>query len=273
MILPILTLSMASKFLPFFFGSGSGNHLLQDIVAAWRFEEGSGTAIDSSGNGRNLIATGTVGPDPGIVGQARAYLAGSAGNDYLSVASDTGFTFGSAPFTITTWIWVMDRALEPNDMTIASKGNYGGAAFTWWIALDHGTPNDTLYFAFSSDGTYVYPTPAQEVAWVFAGEISSGYNFVVVRYDGTDIHLSVTHETEIALEADVTTAFAGPFFNDTSPVVVGTNLGGLAHMAGSIDEMFVWKRYLPDCELAWLFTARNGVFSYPNFDSNACINP
>jgi hypothetical protein len=271
-LITLLALLAKSQFIPFL-GNATGNHLKQDLIAAWRFEEGSGAAFDSSGNNRHLTATGTVGPDPGIVGQARAYIASSGGNDYLAAASDSGLTFGSAPFTITTWIWVTDRALEPNDMTIATKGDYGGSAFTWWIALDHGTPDDTLYFAFSSDGIYTYPTPAQEVAWVFSGEIPTGYNFVVVRYDGTNIHLSVTHESDTVLETDVTTAFAGPFFNDTSPVIIGTNLGGLQHMAGSIDEFFIWKRYLPNCELQWLFTAKDGVFSYPNFDALTCVNP
>lgn len=276
LILLILTIAsgFSQEFIPFF-GNASGNYLLPDLVVALKSDEVSGSMLDASGNNRTFGITGSVGSEPGLVGGARTFSHLSGLTDYSARANEAAFTFGTTPFTITMWVFFTARSLAPNDMSLLGKGDYGSTEFSWWLWLDHGVSDDTMYFSFSSDGTYTFPDTSKELTFPIVGEIGSGYNFVVIRWDGTTLHLSVTHYSAAALEADQTKAFSGPFYNNsTSPVIIGANLGSsIHHLGGSVDEVFIWKRYVEDCQLQWLFTAKDGVFSYSNFDANTCVAP
>lgn len=271
-LLTCSTLS-AQEFIPFF--GGSGNGLLNNLAAFWRFEETSGNVSDSSGHGRTLVESGSNPSGTGIVSNDRYYVFASGTSDYFSVASDSGLTFGSSPFTVTAWVYVTAHGVTPNDLTVISKGNYGSGAMSWWLFFDSGFPDDFLTFVFSSNGTYTNPDSSKELSITYSGGFGTGWQFLVVRWDGSTIHMSATPDTDLVLSSDSTKAFVGPFYNNSSsPVVIAANLGSaLHHMDGDIDEVGIWNAYLSDCQLQWLFTASSHSFTYGSFDSRSCSSP
>lgn len=279
LLLLCLTWSVSAQdFVPFLWdnNSGTGNGLLNNLAAFWRFEETAGNVSDSSGNGRTLIESGSNPNGTGIVGNDRFYAFGSGTSDYFSVASDSALTFGSNPFTITAWAFLSPHGVTPNDLTILCKGDYGSGSLSWWLVFDAGVLDDFMRFIFTSDGTYTFPDATKELNITYSGGLSvAGWQLFVVRWDGSTLHMSATYSTDSAVSADVTKAFAGPFFNNSgSPVVIAANLGSaLHHMDGDMDEIGIWNRYLSDCEVAWLFTAKAGSFTYPSFDPFTCVSP
>lgn len=277
MIIPIILIALSQEFIPFFGPASTGNHLRPDLIASWPMDGTDTLVTDASGNARHLSVNGSVPVGTtGIVGASRPFDFGDGLVNYLYVASDSALSLKSTPFTITAWANFTSRGIDPNDKTIICKGTYGGGNMSWWLFFDHSSPDDHVYFIFSGDGTYAFPDASKELVHTFSGSINNNYYFLVVRWDGTTLKLSVTENDGINTvpEADDTKAFAGPFYTDTTQVIIGANLGSTVHhMGGDLDEINIWNRELADCELKWLFQARLGTFSTANFDTATCVAP
>ena len=250
----------------------TGNHLSVSNIAFWRMDDHTGNATDSSGNGRTLTQNGTVADGGGlaIVNSARTFSA-SDDTDYFSRASEAAFTFGTNAFTLTCWAYFdSGGGTISGDMTLIAKTDLDTPAVSWWLELDHASPNDLMSFYYSSDGTL-----GAHVDFTFSGNIPADtWYFVYVRYDSVNIHVCATPISSANLATDATGAFAGPFFdNSTTPLTVGAVVEGtvIHDFGGNMDEIGIWNRYLSDCELGKLFTAKAGTFSQPSFDSNACV--
>ena len=69
-------------------------------VGLWHFNELSGNALDSSGNGNSGTPTGTTITE-GLLGKARNF---NGTSDYISTGSLIGFSTGNQKFTIEAWI-------------------------------------------------------------------------------------------------------------------------------------------------------------------------
>lgn len=259
----------AQEFIPYF-ESQTGNYLLNNVVAYWTLNETSGNASDSSSNARTLTQNGSPGSDTGMVSTGRTFSSTTHG-DYFSRTTESAFAFGGNAFTITAWASFNARSLDPNDMTVIGRGDITGSNFSWWLFLDHGSPNDSMYFVYSTDGTFDL---GNSITFPISGEIGTGFNFIAVRWDGTTLRISVTHNSESALEADQTKALSGTLYAGTPTLRVGEVEGSTAHdMGGTLDEIGVWSRSISDCELEWLFTAKAGSFTYANFNVLPCEAP
>lgn len=262
----------ADTFIPVFPTAATGNHLIPSLLAYWKFDEASGNALDASGNGRTLTEATSVAAGTGVVNGSRLFSNANDGShlnvNYFSRASESAFIF-SGPFTLTVWANMTTAAFGVNDMAIIAKAtSVTGGDLSWMLAYDHASPNDFFHFLFSSDGTY---DPARSADFTLSGGVGAIWYFLVVRWDGATIHLSATEETELTVEADVTKAWAGPFYSSASPLEIGAlSAESLNGFNGDMDEIGIWSRYLSDCEVAKLFTAKAGTFSYPSFDSNTC---
>lgn len=256
--------SVTSNVVAVTIAAATGNHLLPNLLAYYRFEEASGNASDSSGNSRTLTENGTViGTAAGIVQRAREYTA--VDHSYFSIGN-SAFT-NLAALSVTVWCQFVPRELSTNDMTMVAKGSYADSTLAWWILLDHGTPDDSVIFFYTTDGINL-----QQLVLDLGGSVDpSQFYFISLRWDGSTLRLSATTQDQSTVSAGVTTAFAGPFYNAADPLVVGDMPGtSIYGMGGVIDELGLWSRSLSDCELDHLFTARNGTFTYPVFDLNLC---
>lgn len=247
-------------------GSSGNNGLTTAAIAYYKFDEASGNATDYSGNTRTLTVNGSPVGDVAVVVAGRNFSA-TDNTDYLGRATEAAFSFTNI-FTITCWASFNARSLAPNDMTIAARGDWLGANFSWWLFLDHGSPDDSMYFYYSTTGTMDF---TKYVKFQFVGEIGSGFNFITVRCDGTTLKMSVTHINETALKTESTASFTGPIYNGTPTLRVGESESDTTHdMGGIIDELGFWARYLDDCQLNKLFNAKSAVFSWSQFDSGVC---
>lgn len=261
--------AFGQQFIPFF-DDVVGNNLLPNLLSFWRFEETSGNAFDSSGNSRTLTTNGVVNSGTGIVANDRTYTVG--GNAFFSRASETAMNFSSSTAcTITAWGKFTPKALAPNDMTVISRGDWRGLHFSWWLMLDHGTPDDSMNFYYSTDGNW---NSLQLASFPFVGGISSDWYFIALRWSGTTLSITAADAgVDVILPADVSVSFSGAFFEDGSnTLTVGAVASGesLHDMDGDLDEIGIYNRRLSDCELDKLYIAKAGSFTYTSFDSNSC---
>lgn len=262
----------AQDFVPFLWTTtpSTGNHLTPDIIAYWRFEETTGGALDSSPNGRDLAENGVVGTAAGVVSNNRTY-ADDDETDYLYRSPESVFAF-AGDFTITAWVLLDNAPPATDDKTIISKGDFAGSNFSWWLEFDNAGASSNFRFYWSTDGTW---NSGQFVSSDLGSTASEAdYYFVVVRRTGSTLHVSATFRGD-PLTADTTGTSSGAYYDDgTADLQVGNLVGSTIHdMRGAIDEMGVWGRYLSDCEVEWLYTARDGTFTYPSFDPYTCANP
>lgn len=261
----------AQDFVPFLWTPGgspvTGNGLLNNLLAFWEFDEASGNALDSSGNGHTLTATGTPGSGTGVVAGSRTY--DETNPDYFTEAFATAYGFVGGSFTIAGWGQFDIGSPHIDDKSIIARGDFGGSNFSWALIFDNASPNDLISFYWSTDGLF---NPANVVSFDLGGSVSVNYYFVCLRWDGVNLHLSATESTDSAVAADTTAAFSGSFWNSGSPTLsVGRLEGSSAHyMRGQTDNMGVWSSYLSDCQVGWLFTSKLGVFTYQNFDALNC---
>lgn len=262
----------AQDFVPFLWDNTSGgNNLLTGLEAFWRFEETTGNALDSSGNGRTLTENGTLASGTGVVGTDRLY-ADADETDYFERASEAVFGF-SGDFTITAWVDADFTAPAVDDKTILARGDYGGSNFSWLLLFDNGA-TEHFSFYWSTDGTF---NPSNIVDFDTGTSISgtSGFYFVVIRRTGTTLKISGTHITDLVLATEATGTVSGTLFHDGTNTLRAGDLEGsdIHDMRGAIDEVGIWSRYLSDCEIAWLWRAKAGTFTYTSFNGLPCVAP
>lgn len=268
----LLSLTAAAQdFVPFLWGDYAGNHLVPDVIAFYRSDEASGDLTDASGNGRDMTEQNTVASDStGIVNTARRYELTTPSTTNYFTSSSSAFNFGSTPFTMTAWLELSDWTVAPGDFTIAGKGVYGAGDLSWWWWVDHGSPDDIVYFSFSGDGTYAFPDSSKELAITVSGGLGAGNYFVYVRWSGTTLKGAVTFYGDGSLASETTKSFSGPFHSSSDLTTIGVNPGNWLTTTFTMDEIGFWARELSACELGKLFSAKGGVFSWPSFDSLTC---
>lgn len=101
----------------------------QSTAALWHFDEASGNALDSSGNGLTAVPSGTtiVAGQPGM-GNARSF---NGSSDYVSVASGAGTSvdIDTNPVTIEAWINITSvNATTGNEIFSRGVGGTNGYA-------------------------------------------------------------------------------------------------------------------------------------------------
>jgi hypothetical protein len=257
----------AIMYVPFPWGAAAGNHLVPDAIAFYKFDEGSGNATDASGNGKTLTDNGSVGAGTGVVGGSRTFTFTTS--EFLERSYDAEFNLGSA-FTIAGWVQFDDAPPAVDDMAIVAKGDTTTPGnFSYLLELDSGVSSDLISFYWSTDGTIDFGNVIQ---FDLGGDVAADWYFICLRWNGTTLHLSASYIGD-PLAADVTASFSGTIFNDgTGSLRVGSLQGTPDHdLRGQADNLGFWNRYLSDCEVGKLFTAKSGSFTWPSFDSNPCV--
>ncbi|HYA79130.1 MAG TPA: LamG-like jellyroll fold domain-containing protein, partial [Candidatus Nitrosopolaris sp.] len=164
-----------------------------NLVALWRFNEGSGTTVhDSSGLGNNGTLMGTDGKLPGWVGgmpgfgDALSFTNDGTDYTYVSVPGSASLVIGQTatnPWTITAW------AYESSDGT----GNFA-ATYGRILVIDDGTELQ-LESGASGDGeffTWDRQSGLWEIGWGAGNSVSpllDQWEHWAVVYDGTNITL------------------------------------------------------------------------------------
>lgn len=145
-----------------------------NLVAEWRFDEGSGTAVaDSWGYGNNRTLTCPAGncweSGTDCVYKTCLYL---PGNDisYVQVAHTTSLSFGDASIAY----WVYNGAGAASYPTMFNKHAQSSSAGYWWV-YTYATNESTIYWQYHpSDGT----TATVNWANVFPNNVWSYLTFI-----------------------------------------------------------------------------------------------
>jgi hypothetical protein len=252
--------------------SGVGNGLSSALQAYYKFDETSGNAADSSGNGRHLIEHGTIETDSGKLGNSRRHDA-SEDDDYFSTPSAAWNTFGANDFTIAFWFKPGTTFDISQDMLIISKWDFS-AKMSWFIDYDRGTyPFDhAMLFWGSEDGINFFEIVKTEF-YEFP-DLNKWY-FIYVKRSAGVVTISLTGEDLTTLNPGDSAAYAGTLFdNSTVPLSVGAVFNGTNNpdtsqdTGGSIDELGFWSTGLSTGELDSLFNGGEG-FNFTEFNDTA----
>lgn len=220
--------------------------LTDNIVAYWKFDEGSGTsAADATGNGNNgtLVNSPTWGP--GKINDGLSF----ASNQYVNIGNNPALNFnGTMPFTIAGW----------GKTTIAQNaeifdGLTGTNGFRLAIGAGSGSPNGSLTLYISGSWKHSLSTVFDNGSWHQFG----------VTYDGTTLSFYV----DGSFDSSSTTS--GP-----TSVSMNRSIGNIAGLSypfgGTLDEIGIWSRALSAGEISTLYGGGAGL-QYPF--STSTFNP
>lgn len=269
----------ASLFIPYFGVATTGNHLLPDLIAQYKFDEASGNAIDNE-TGHDLTLVGTSASGVGKISGART-LSATNGN-YFYHTDHIDFEPGAGSYTIAFWIKLgvtPTPGPTPEYQMLLTKWNIASNTGSWFInavgsdnTLGSGHTNGNGFQAiFSGDGVNGVGAGLYALSYATAGE----WYFVCVRFDVTALAQILTvydaagtkfEDIQILPPTDIiwngTESIMVGGFSATTTTIEDTDSASTGTL---IDELGFWKRALSDCEVAQLAipVARNGYDSLP----------
>jgi DNA-binding beta-propeller fold protein YncE len=203
---------------------GGGNSFCTELVAEYRFEEGSGPSVlDSSGNGNTGTIVGATRTASGKFGAALSFN----GTDALVIVNDSPSLDLTTGMTLEAWV------------------NPPAATETWKDVIYKGP--DDIYFL---EGSSV------QSGWPAAGGTFSGapvYGTAVLP-PNTWSHLAATYDgTAVVLYVDGaqvgSRAQTGTISTSTGPLTLGGDPLYGQYWAGLIDEVRVYNRALSQSEI------------------------
>ena len=197
------------------------------LVAAYGFEETTGTAVtDSSGSGNaGTIAGGATRTTAGRFGRAISF---DGVNDMVTVADSNSLDLTGA---MTLEGWVNPAALGTTWRTLVLKESPGYFRYALYANTDTGGPSGHVFIGSDLDARA--PTRLALNTWTH----------LATTYDGTTVRTYV-NGTLVASRA-VTGAMAA----STNPLRIGGNSVWSEWFRGTIDEVRVYNRALSAAEL------------------------
>lgn len=228
-------------FIPILFSLVYGNSVIADsnLVAWWQFNQTSGDAIDSSGNGYSL-SNSNVTYGTGRIGNA-AYFNGT--DAYFS---GTGPDLANSSFSVSTWIYANNLDRDQVWLNIGLNSNHDEAMH---LRL---TTTGALRFGFYDDDL---DTPDNTVS-------TGAWYQVIYMFDASNQARSIyVNGTEVA--SDIA---AGNFIG-TNDLTLGS-WQGAELWNGRIDDVQIYNRTLTPSEIATLASG-GGPVPTPTPGSNS----
>ena len=214
--------------------------LSASLVSYWELDEASGTRIDSNDLNKNhLTDNNTVTQNTGKVGSAAEFTL--LNSEYLTRASNASLQTGDIDQTICAWVYLNSK--PAGTMRIAGKtDNTTGAGY----AIDWQNAADRFSFRMWQAGG---GASLNAIASHFGAPALSTWYFVVARFDSVSGNgiITVNDGTKSA------TAKSASPGSDTVAFAIGANGDGTAFFDGRIDQVGLWKRYLTDTEVTFLY--------------------
>ncbi len=211
-----------------------------ELMAYWRFDEGSGDVVnDSSGNGNN----GTIYNAEWGVGQYGQALHFNGQDSYVEVPTSENLEIDTT-VTIAAWINWIDAG--DTWLGIMANGQQNGPWENYGLFVNRG--GRYLYYTLSLDGGHVTQrTPDNTIApdeWLHA----------CATWDGSNARIYVN--AEMALEQ----AQSGTLVPPRLPLRIGHRTGSVHYYNGIIDEVRIYNQALLEDEI---LAAMEGGVGYP----------
>ncbi len=193
------------------------------LVLAYGFEEPSGSATDSSGNGNAGTPSGPVTAAAGRFGRALSF---DGVNDVVNVADSNSLDLTTA-MTLEAWV----KPEGTGWRTALLKERPGGLAYALYSGTDTGRPSAEVRTTTTAEtrGTASLPTGT--------------WSHLAATYDGTTLRLYV-NGTQVSSRA-----LSGSIGVTSGALRIGGNLIWGEYFKGLIDEVRIYRRALTAGEL------------------------
>jgi hypothetical protein len=197
------------------------------LVAAYAFDEGSGTTVaDASGNGNTGTISGANWTSSGKFGKALSF---NGSTSWVSVADSASLDL-SGGMTVEAWL---NPAAIGNWRTAVMKEKSGGLAYALYASTG---------LAASAPSANVNPGTEAAVAGSSGLPLNS-WTHLAGTYDGTTIRLYLGGSL-IASQAE-----SGNIAPSTAPLRIGGNSVWGEYFQGQIDEVRIYNRALSTSEI------------------------
>ncbi|MHC4158981.1 MAG: LamG domain-containing protein [Planctomycetota bacterium] len=207
-----------------------------NLIAHWKFDEGSGTtAYDSAGDNDGTLVNGPV----WTTGQIGGALEFDGTNDYVVISNEENFDFGSdIDFTISLWIKAPSDI--PTWMRIVDKCRAGHPPYEGIQLVRH---QGDAVFAVLDSGPSVW-------SWGNSDVSDDNWHFVTVVAD-RDGDLQIYHNG--VLEDSDPLAIVGNI-NNNVPLAIGRSMDyNGQYLNATIDELRIYNRALSAEEIWQLY--------------------
>lgn len=229
---------------------GGATHpaLVTSVFDHWAFDESS--SVDRTGvNGTVLSVNGTVGAATAKVGANAANFDGTVAN-YLSGPTGSWANFGDIEWAVGFWYFGGGTS-----GAVFAKDNDGSQATREYLVYNNdGAHLNLLVFDASGNGT-VGPVAVS----------ASAYHYVVCARAKANGTLGATAALGISVDGGAYTTAnytATPQITSTQ-LRVGGRVSGNLPMTGRLDELTVWKGYVPTVtDIATVYNGGSGL-AYP----------
>ena len=202
-----------------------GTAVVQSLVAAYGFEEASGTvASDISGNANHGTIQGATRVTTGRFGKALSF---DGVNDVVTVADAA--SLDTSYVTVSAWV-------------------YPTALSGWRTTVIKEAPGGMVYSLYAHDNA---PNPAMTIAMGGVDHATSGtaplplntWTHLAATYDGTTVRLFINGQ-QVS-----TKAISGKLIVTGNPLRIGGNSVWGEYFSGRIDEVRVYNRALTTTEI------------------------
>lgn len=208
-------------------GGGSDPHFSSvSLLLHMDGEDGATTFADRSDNAFSVTAVGNA-----RISTALSKFGGASGlfdgnGDYLTVADNAAFEFGSGDFTVEGWCRIASAPAASYELFSKDAGAPGWTAYGLVI-----TGSRAIRIQCSSNGAEhdILATSANSVV-----PTGAFFHFALVRQGS----VFTGYVNGVAVVS--TTSDAG-LFNNAGPFIVGSRGGGWEALAGCLDEMRITK--------------------------------
>ena len=188
--------------------------------------DGSTTFTDSSSNGFTITANGDVQHDTAQFKIGASSILFDGTGDYLSIADNAAFAFGTGDFTLSAWIRPTDTSA--GDRTIMGQWNAGWPAQRSWWLQQNGT---SVKFDVSTSGS-----GSTRLLTATSALSAETWAHVEVVKSGTDLYLFVD-----GVVADSDSSVSDNLLDSTNIIGIGAYTGGGGLFVGHMDEIRVIK--------------------------------
>jgi hypothetical protein len=225
-----------------------------DLIAHWKFDDGSGTTAVDSANGNNGTLIGTPLPTWLSGGDAKvggALEFGGVANQEVT-ATVVGLPTGNAVRTLSLWLWADVNVTDQKFLSYGTTAS--GTNFSWTIepATTGGAP--TIFFRWSGGNRQYTGATVALGQWnhvaIVVPESTANAGSVLLYLNGSAVTTGVTTNNR-TLNTGLTDLVLG----GAVPAIGGPNLDG------RLDDVQIYNTALTAAEILSLFNNPGSVIS------------
>lgn len=211
------------------------------VLAYWKFDESSGTRVDSTSNGNDLYENGSINSITGKINDSALFS-----TNWYNYLYNNDFSIpASSDFTICGWVYLNEGGFQE----IISQWYYG---YVGNFIITYGeSDSDEFWFRVRTNNGQSSPIKIQASL--------NAWNFVAMRWkDGIELQASINNQQWYSMKNNGNLQPK----NWTKFMIGAGEIYGYYPVNGAIDEVGIWGRKLNAGEISSLYNSGVGK-TYP----------